>query len=100
MDVAEVLAMIVERACLFVPDIPVGVSAKSKANFRVKMPKETFTEFEKFPNEALTPVETVFPNEALTSVKKVPVASVASDFVRFNRLISLFKAVSLPTCLV
>ena len=99
MDVAEVLAMIVERACLFVPDIPVGVSAKSKANFRVKMPKETFTEFEKFPNEALTPVDTV-PNEALTSVKKVPVASVASDFVRFNRLISLFKAVSLLTCLV
>ena len=99
MDVAEVLAMIVERACLFVPDVPVGV--KSKANFRVKMPKEAFTEFEKFPNEALTPVDTV-PNEALTSVKKVPVASVASDFVRFNRnrLISLFKAVSLPTCLV
>ena len=100
MDVAEVLAMIVERACLFVPDVPVGVT-KSKANFRVKMPKEVFTEFEKFPNEALTPVDTV-PNEALTSVKKVPVASVASDFVRFNRnrLISLFKAVSLPTCLV
>ena len=91
MDIAEVLAMIVERACLYVPE--------ASGSTNVKKPKRLTEELE-YSKEALTPVETVFPKEALTRVEKVPVASVASDFVRFNRLISLFKAVSLPTCLV
>ena len=78
MDTAEVLAAIVERACLYVPDAPVG---ESKTRFRsVKMSKETFTEFEKFPKEALT--KEVVPKEAFSEIKKVPAASVASDFVR------------------
>ena len=46
MDVAELLAVIVERACLYVPKAPVGAS-------NIKMPKEAFTEPEKFPKEAL-----------------------------------------------
>ena len=84
MDTAEVLASIVERACLYVPDAPVG---ESKTRFRsVKMSKETFTEFEKFPKEALTKV---VPNEEL-SVEKVPMVA-SSNFVRFKSYwISLF----------
>ena len=78
MDTAEVLASIVERACLYVPDAPVG---ESKTRFRsVKMSKETFTEFEKFPKEAFT--KEVVSKEAFSEIKKVPAASVASDFVR------------------
>ena len=80
MDTAEVVASIVERACLYVPDAPVGES-KTMTRFRsVKMSKETFTEFEKFPKEALT--KEVVPKEAFSEIKKVPAASVASDFVR------------------
>ena len=76
MDTAEVLASIVERACLYVPDAPVG-----ETRFRsVKMSKETFTEFEKFPKEAFT--KEVVSKEAFSEIKKVPAASVASDFVR------------------
>ena len=71
MDVAEVLAMIVERACLYVPEAPAGVR-------NVKRPK-TFTEFEKVPKEALSNVES--PKEELRVVK-VPV--VASNLVRFT----------------
>ena len=79
MDTAEVLASIVERACLYVPDAPVGES-KTMTRFRsVKMSKETFTEFEKFPKEALTKV---VPNEEL-SVEKVPMVA-SSNFVRFK----------------
>ena len=62
MDVAEVLAMIVERACLYVPE--------ASGATKVKKPKR-LTE------------ELVYPKEALTSVNKVPVAS--SNFVRFKR---------------
>ena len=70
MDVAELLAVIVERACLYVPKAPVGAS-------NIKMPKEAFTEAEKFPKEAF---RKVVQNEEL-SVVKVPM--VASDYVRF-----------------
>ena len=81
MDTAEVLASIVERACLYVPDAPVGES-KPMTRFRsVKMSKETFTEFEKFPKEALTK-EVVVPNEELF-VEKVPMVA-SSNFVRFK----------------
>ena len=70
MDVAELLAVIVERACLYVPKAPIGAS-------NIKMPKEAFTEIEKFPKEAF---RKVVQNEEL-SVVKVPM--VASDYVRF-----------------
>ena len=77
MNMAEILAMIVEKACLFVPDVPAGVS-KSKAHFRsVKVPKEAFTEIEKFPKEAL---KKIVSKEELSEVVTVPV--VASDLVR------------------
>ena len=66
MDAAEVLSAIVEEACRFVPESPVGKTIKSpKALTRVEQ------------KEARTSVEQ---REALTSVKKVSV--VASDLVR------------------
>ena len=61
MDTAEVLSMIVERACVFVPDVPVGVSNTKK-----------------FPNEEPTSVKV--PNEEPTRVVKVPM--VTSNLVR------------------
>ena len=72
--------MIVERACAYVPDVPVGVS-KSKAHFSAKVPKEALTKGQ-VPEEP-TRVEKV-PNEEPTRVVKVPM--VASDLVG-----SLFK---------
>ena len=90
MSASEVLAAIVEQACAYIPESSVDVSKleKSAGAYRdKKVSKEAFSKDKS-------------PKEALTRVEKVPVASVASDFVRFNRLISLFKAVSLPTCLV
>ena len=71
MDAAEVLSAIVEEACRFVPESPVGESIKSpKALTRVNAPKE-----------ALAQVEAS--KEAPTSVEiKVPV--VASSNVRFK----------------
>ena len=99
MDTAEILASIVERACHYVPDVPVG-EPKTMTRFRsVKMPKEAFSEVEKFPKEVLT--KEVVPNEAL-SVVKVPAASVASDFVRIKRNCIEFVCLKLlgsPTCL-
>ena len=75
MDVAEVLAMIVERACLYVPE--------ASGATKVKKPKRLTEELES-PKEALIPVETVFPKAALTSVvNKVPVVAASSNFVRF-----------------
>ena len=70
MDVAEVLAMIVERACLYVPEVSGATN--------VKKPKRLTEEFE-YPKEALSAVDKV-PTEALTRVEKVPM--VASNFVR------------------
>ena len=94
MDVAEILAAIVEQACLYEPDVPVS---KPKTRFRVKEPKEEPTESLKFPKEAHSNVES--PKEALTSVNKVSV--VASDLVRIKSYwITLFKAVGLSIWLV
>ena len=69
MDSAEVLAMIVEQACLFVPEMPVGIK-------NVKRPKEELTKVEKFPKEAFSTVK--ISKEALTSV------SGASNLVRIK----------------
>ena len=71
MDTADILAAIVEQACMYVPDDSVGES--------FKRPKALTEEF-KVPKEVLT--EKVFPKEALTSVDKVPM--VASDLVRLK----------------
>jgi len=70
MDTAEVLSMIVERACQFVPDVPVGVSNTKKSEGSISRVK--------FPNEESTRKVT---NEKPTRVK-VPV--VASSNVRFK----------------
>ena len=71
MDVAEVLSAIVEQACLYVPESPVGVTNIEKSErgaYRgFKVPKEVL--FEDSPKEALT-------------VVKVPAAS--SNFVRLS----------------
>ena len=69
MDSAEVLAMIVEQACLYVPETPVGIK-------NVKSSKEELTEVEKFPKETFSTVKVS--KEALTSV------SGASNLVRFK----------------
>ena len=66
MDAAEVLSAIVEEACRFVPESPVGETSKTpKALTRVDQ------------KEARTSVDE---KEALTSVEKIPM--VASDLVR------------------
>ena len=79
MDAAEVLSAIVEEACRFVPESPVGETIKSpKARTRVET-KEARTRVET--KEARTRVES---KEAL-SIEKVPVA--ASDFVRINEIV-------------
>ena len=71
MDVAEVLATIVERACLYVPE----ASGATKE----KKPKRLTEELE-YPKEALSAADKVFPKEALTRVEKV--SMVASNLVR------------------
>ena len=72
MDVSEVLAMIVEEACLYVPELPVGEP--------FKRPKG-LTRSVQVPKEELTKVK-VIPKEALTSVEQVPM--VASDLVSYK----------------
>ena len=82
MDAAEVLSAIVEEACRFEPDSPVGE----------KSPKALTRGEQK---EARTSVEQ---REALTSVKKV--SMVASDLVRFKLFeLACFTAVNLSNCL-
>ena len=71
MDTSEILAAIVEQACLYVPDVSVGAP-------KAKRPKKAFSDELKVPNEALSKVES--PIETLTSAVKVPVA--ASNLVR------------------
>ena len=66
MGTAEILSMIVDRACSYVPDVPVGEIFKSS---------KALTSVE--PKEARTRVE---PKETLTSVRKVSVS--ASNLVR------------------
>ena len=60
MDTAEVLSMIVERACLFVPKVPVGITKVEKSERDAYRGKKV--------SKALTQVES--PKEALTSVEK------------------------------
>ena len=72
MDTAEVLTMIVEQACLYVPEMSVGIK-------NVKRPKEELTEVEKFSKEAFSTVKVS--KEALTSASG---ASGASNLVRFK----------------
>ena len=83
MDAAEVLSIIVERACAYVPEVSAGARnvkrPKALTEFE-KVPKEALTEFEKVPKEALSNVES--PKEAFSEVEKV--SMVASDLVRFN----------------
>ena len=66
--------MIVERACAYVPDVPVS---KSNVHFSAKVPKGALTKSQVL--EEPTRVEKV-PNEEPTRVVKVPM--VASDLVR------------------
>ena len=79
MSMAEILAMIVEQACLYEPDSPVGKSFKRpKAHFRsAKVPNEALTDEEKVSKETFLKV--VVPKEAPKAEK----VSVASDLVRF-----------------
>ena len=79
MNTAEILAAIVEKACLFVPDVPVGVS-------NAKQPKRPIKESAEYPKEAFSKDKS--PKEEFSEVEKVPVAS-SSNFVRLkcNRLI-------------
>ena len=74
MDVAEVLSAIVEKACLYVPETPVGIK-------NVKRLK-ALTEVEKVPKEALTDREKASPIEERTSVEKKVLVS--SDLVRIK----------------
>ena len=82
MDVAEVLAAIVEKACLYVPETPVGIKnvKRLKALTEVKVPK-ALTEV-KVPKEALTDSEKASPIEERTSVEKKVLVS--SNLVRIK----------------
>ena len=71
MDVAEVLSAIVEEACRYVPEMPVGVTSLEK-------PKRLTKEF-LYSKEELFKDDKGSPKEALTVVK---VPAVASNFVR------------------
>ena len=63
METAEVLAMIVEQACLYVPETAVGTDSKR--------PKKAFSNVKS-------------PKEKLSEVEKVSVASVSPNLVRFK----------------
>ena len=84
MDVAEVLATIVERACLYTPEAPVGKMFNGPNEERTKglrFPKEERTKSLRFPKEELSVGDKVSPKEAFSEVVKVPM--VASNLVRF-----------------
>ena len=78
MDIAEILSIIVERACSYVPDVAVS---ESKAHFSAKVPKGALTKGQ-VPNEEPTRVEAV-PNETLLEVVKVPMVAY-SNLVSFK----------------
>ena len=73
MDVAEILASIVERACLYVPEMPVGET--------LKRPKGLITRVQALKEEI---VQVESPKEELSQVLKVPVVAGASNLVRFE----------------
>ena len=72
MDTAEVLSIIVERACSYTPEAPGKM---------FNGPKEERTKGLRFPKEELSVVDKVSPKEAFSEVVKVPM--VASNLVRF-----------------
>ena len=83
MDIAEILSIIVERACSYIPDVPVGESRirKRPAPSKIdKVSKGPLTDGEKVSKEAFT-VDVNVPIEERTSVEKKVLVS--SDFVRF-----------------
>ena len=65
------LSMIVERACLFVPEVPVGITKVEKSERDAYRGKKV--------SKALTQVES--PKEALTSVEK---KDIVASSVRFK----------------
>ena len=80
MDVSEVLAAIVERACVYTPEIPVGVSNLKEALIRVEKGSEEGGSHGR--KKAL--------KKALFDADKVPMVepvrgSVYPDLVRYNR---------------
>ena len=92
MDAAEVLSAIVEEACRYEPDVPVGIKnvKRFKALTSVEA-KEALTSVEA--KEALSKDVNV-PKAALTSVvEKIPIVAASSNFVRLkcNRLIVCLK---------
>ena len=83
---AEVLTIIVERACSYIPDVPVGEPVgesrirKRPAPSKIdKVSKGALTDGEKGSKETLT-VDVNVPIEERTSVEKKVLVS--SDFVR------------------
>ena len=83
MDIAEILSIIVERACSYIPDVPVGESRirKRPAPSKIdKVLKGPLTDGEKVSKETFT-VDVNVPIEERTSVEKKVLVS--SDFVRF-----------------
>ena len=83
MDIAEILSIIVERACSYIPDVPVGESGIRKRPVPSKIDKVLkgpLTDGEKVSKETFT-VDVNVPIEERTSVEKKVLVS--SDFVRF-----------------
>ena len=82
MDIAEILSIIVDRACSYIPDVPVGESGIRKRPVPSKIDKVLkgpLTDGEKGSKETLT-VDVNVPIEERTSVEKKVLVS--SDFVR------------------
>ena len=82
MDIAEILSIIVERACSYIPDVPVGESGIRKRPVPSKIDKVLkgpLTDGEKVSKETFT-VDVNVPIEERTSVEKKVLVS--SDFVR------------------
>ena len=83
MDIAEILSIIVDRACSYIPDVPVGESGIRKRPVPSKIDKVLkgpLTDGEKVSKETFT-VDVNVPIEERTSVEKKVLVS--SDFVRF-----------------
>ena len=74
MDIAEVLAIIVEEACRYVPEMtPTNVEKPKRLTKELRYPKEALFEDDKGS-----------PSEELSEVLKVPVVSGVSNLVRIK----------------
>ena len=82
MDAAEVLSIIVERACSYTPEAPVGKMFNEERTKGLRFPKEERTKGLRFPKEELSVGDKVSPKEAFSEVVQVPM--VASNLVRFT----------------